>query len=70
MSATTGNVVNMTFAATSGIVMEAGSQSLMTYKPSAESRVGAPARNFIHIATIPIMIMNADAQPSAVATKI
>jgi hypothetical protein len=42
----------------------------MIFKPSDESRVGAPARNFNHIAIIPMMSMNADAQAIAVATRI
>jgi hypothetical protein len=42
----------------------------MIFKPSAESRVGAPARNFNHNAIIPMMSMNADAEAIAVATRI
>jgi hypothetical protein len=42
----------------------------MIFKPSDESRVGAPARNFNHIAIIPTMSMNAAEQAIAVATRI
>jgi hypothetical protein len=59
-----------TFAATSGILTFAGIQSLMIFKPSDESRVGAPARNFNHNAIMPTMSMNADAEAIAVATRI
>ena len=49
--------------------MSAGNQSLMTFSPSDESRVGAAARNFNHMASIPMMTIDADAHASAVATS-
>ncbi|CAB4620978.1 unannotated protein [freshwater metagenome] len=64
-----GKVINMTLAATSGIETSAGSQSLIVFNASDEARVGAPARNFIHMANMPMMTMKPDAHARVVATS-
>ncbi|CAB4570635.1 unannotated protein [freshwater metagenome] len=58
----------MVFAATSGILIEAGSQSLICSSPSADVRTGAPARNLIHMPSIPAINIAAAETTNAVAT--